>query len=88
MDMNEALGWLEDDVAVDARVKVLIEYVELVLGGAEGLTYSDNDRRDLRASILRDLVDHWAQGRREEGKALADRPPSPEERRRGFYPVP
>jgi hypothetical protein len=88
MELNQALGWLEDDVAVDARIKVLVDYVELVLGGGEGLTYSENDRSDLRASMLRDLAAHWIAGRRGEADALADRPPSPEERRRGFYAVP
>ena len=88
MELNQALGWLEDDIAVDARIKVLIDYVELVLGGGEGLTYSGNDRSDLRASMLRDLADRWIAGRRGEGDALADRPPSPERRRRGFYAVP
>ena len=88
MDFNEALDCLEHDVAVEARVTVLIDCVELVLGGAEGVGYSDNDRSDLRASILRDLAGRWTEGRREEGEALADRPPSPEERRRGFYAVP
>jgi hypothetical protein len=88
MGINEAFDWLEQDVAVDARVTVLIDYVELVLGGAEGVRYSDNDRSALRASILRDLAGRWTEGRREEGEPLADRPPSPEERRRGFYAVP
>jgi hypothetical protein len=88
VDFNEALDCLEHDVAVEARVTVLIDYVELVLGGGEGLTYSENDRSDLRASMLRDLADRWIAGRRREGDVLADRPPSPEGRRRGFYAVP
>jgi hypothetical protein len=88
MDVNEALDWLQHDVAVDTRVTVLIDYAELVLGGAEGLGYSDNDRIYLRASILRVLAGTWTEWPQEEGEGPQPGPPSPEERRRAFYTVP
>jgi hypothetical protein len=70
VDNDEALDKLEHDGAVDARVAVLIEYVELLLGGAEGLSYSDDDRSDLRAAILQLLAVRWTQGRQEEDDRL------------------
>jgi hypothetical protein len=51
---------------VDARLAVLADYVELVLGGAEGLSYSEAERDGLRMSILDLLAVRWAQGRQEE----------------------
>jgi hypothetical protein len=70
VDSNEALNHLSCDGDVDARVAVLVEYAELVLGGAEGLRYSSADWDGLRTSILQLLADRWAQGRQEEGDGL------------------
>jgi hypothetical protein len=70
MEINEALNQLSHDRAVDARLVVLIEYVELVLGGAEGLSYSEGDRDDLRRKILQLLAVRWTQGRQEEDERL------------------
>ena len=50
MDMNEALNKLSHDAGVDARLVVLIDYVEILLGGAEGLSYSATERDGLRTS--------------------------------------
>ena len=38
MDTNEALNKLSQDAGVDARLVVLVDHVELLLGGAEGIT--------------------------------------------------
>jgi len=64
VDSNEALNHLSCDGDVDARVAVLVEYAELVLGGAEGLRYSSADWDGLRTSILQLLADRWAQDAR------------------------
>lgn len=70
MDTNEALNKLSHDGNVDARLVVLIDYVELLLGGAEGLSYSATERDGLRTSILQLLAVRWAQGRQEEDDRL------------------
>jgi hypothetical protein len=66
VDNTEALNRLSHDGDVDARLVVLADYVELVLGGAEGLSYSEAERDGLRMSILDLLAVRWAQGRQEE----------------------
>ena len=63
MDKREALDNLSHDAGVDARLVVLVDYVELLLGGAEGTSYSDSERDGLRTSILQLLALRWAQGR-------------------------
>jgi hypothetical protein len=70
MDTNEALNKLGHDADVDARLAVLIDHVELLLGGAEGLSFSAAERDSLRTSILQLLAGRWTQGRQEEDDRL------------------
>jgi hypothetical protein len=71
VNLKEVLNRLQHDVDVDARLLLLLDYVELVLGGAGGLSYSDSDRDSLRTAIVQLLAVRWVQGRQEEDDRFA-----------------
>jgi hypothetical protein len=72
VDIDEALNKLRGEAGVDAGLVVLINYAELLLGGAEGFSYADNERDSLRTAILQLLAVRWIQGRREEDERLGE----------------
>ena len=77
MNIKEALNMLQHDVEVDTRTAALVHGVELLLGGAEGLGYSDDDRSDLRTTILQLLGVRWVQARQEADDRLLEAAESP-----------
>jgi len=77
VNIKEALNMLHHDVDVDTRMVALVDCVELLLGGAEGLGYSDDDRSDLRTTILQLLGVRWIQARQEADDRLLEAAESP-----------
>jgi hypothetical protein len=77
VNIKEALNMLQHDVEVDTRTAALVHGVELLLGGAEGLGYSDDDRSDLRTTILQLLGVRWVQARQEADDRLLEAAESP-----------
>ena len=72
MNIKEALNMLQHDVEVDTRTAALVHGVELLLGGAEGLGYSDDDRSDLRSKpARRRTTDYWKRLKARQGQRCA-----------------